>query len=149
MVPFAVVKLILAGSFIFIFREKSLFSYLKSRLAAIDPQDLAASQIEHFAFKQEEEDLRPDQLHAVAQGDRSGTSHQYLLHSFYLVCFIEMLENMAGVVGILISVTKFDMFETALSFLVALVNIIITVPLFYDLVRILMQGVPIAYQRTL
>ena len=60
------------------------------------------------------------------------------MHSFYLVCFIEMLENLAAVLGIIIMATKLDMFETSLSFLVGLVNIIITVPLFYDLVKILM-----------
>lgn len=45
--------------------------------------------------------------------------------------------------------TKLDMFETSLSFLVGLVNIIITVPLFYDLLKILMQAVPLAHARTL
>ena len=49
-----------------------------------------------------------------------------------------MLENLAGVLGIIMMATKLDMFETSLSFLVGLVNIIITVPLFYDLLKILM-----------
>lgn len=60
-----------------------------------------------------------------------------------------MLENLAGVLGIIMMATKLDMFETSLSFLVGLVNIIITVPLFYDLLKILMQAVPVAQSRTL
>lgn len=60
-----------------------------------------------------------------------------------------MLENLAAVLGIIMMATKLDMFETSLSFLVGLVNIIITVPLFYDLLKILMQAVPLAHARTL
>lgn len=48
MVPFAIVKVLLSGSFIFIFRDKSLFSYLRSRLAAIDPHDLTNARIQSY-----------------------------------------------------------------------------------------------------
>ena len=64
MVPFAVVKVLLSGSFIFIFRDKSLFSYLRSRLAAIDPQDLTQARIHSFnnGRKKREEELTDDTL---------------------------------------------------------------------------------------
>ena len=44
---------------------------------------------------------------------------------------------------------KFDMFETTFSFLVALVNMVITVPLLYDLIKIVLQAVPLKYQRAI
>ena len=134
MVPFGLMKLLLAGSFILIFRDRSVFAYLKQRLAAVDPHDLAQQPLPSHS---------PDS----SSGSPLPTSQDYLLHSFYLVCFIEMLENAAGLAGMM--ARRLAMFETSLSFIVALVNVVITVPLFYDLVHILLQGLPLAHRRPL